>query len=83
MLNKKYSNFKEEPYHRKLKHKKHSSKTYQNPSLKKLNQKEIKCFKCGKKGHIAPNCKVKEIIANLVIEKHLKQQMINSIKIKS
>ena len=40
-------------------------------------------FKCGKKGHIAPNCKVKEIIADLDIRKRLKQQMINIIKIES
>ena len=31
-------------------------------------------------GHIAPNCKVKEIIADLDIGKFLKKQMINLIK---
>ena len=83
MPNKKYSNFKEEPYYRKSKHKKHSNKTHQNSSSKKNDKKEIKCFKCGKKGHITSNCRVKEIIANLDVRKHLKQQMINLIKTKS
>ena len=73
---KKYSNFIEEPYYRKSKHKKHSN---ENSSSKKKDKKYIKCFKCGKKGHIAPNCKVKEIIADLDIGKCLKKQMINII----
>lgn len=40
----------------------------------------MKCFKYGRKGHIAPNYRVKEIIANLGIGKSLKQQMVNLIK---
>ena len=36
-----------------------------------------------KKGHIAPNCKIKEIIGNLDVGKHLKQQMIYLIKTES
>ena len=83
MPNKKYSNFKEKPYYRKSKHKKHSNKTHQNSSSKKNDKKEIKCFKCGKKGHITSNCRVKKIIANLDARKHLKQQMINLIKTES
>ena len=55
--NKKYSKFKEEPFYRKLKHKKH--KKYQNFPAKKNDEKYIKCIKCGKNGHIAPNCKIK------------------------
>ena len=31
-------------------------------------------------GHIAPNCKIKEIIAELDVGRRLKQQMINLIK---
>ena len=81
--NKNYSNFKEEPYYRKPKHKKHSNKTHQTSYSKKTNKKEIECFKCGKKEHITPNCRVKEIIANLDVGKHLKQQMINLIKTES
>ena len=37
-------------------------------------------FQIWQKGHIAPNCKIKEIIANLDIGKRLKQRMINLIK---
>ena len=72
-LNKKYSNFKEEPFYRKPKHKKYSNKKYQNFPPKKKDKEDIKCFKCGKKGHIAPNCKVKEIIVDLDIGKRLKK----------
>ena len=82
-FNKKYSNFKEKPYYKKSKHRKHSNKTHQTSYSKKTDKKEIKCFKCGKKGHIAPSCRVKEIIENLDKGKHLKQQMINLIKIES
>ena len=60
--NKKYSNFKEEPFYRKPKHKKHSNKKYQNFSSKKMDEKDIKYFKCGKKGHITPNDKIKIIL---------------------
>ena len=52
-------------------------------STKKVDKEDIKCFKCGKKGHIAQNCRVKEIITNLDIGKCLKQQMINLIKTES
>lgn len=60
-----------------------NSGLYQNFPPKKKDKEDIKCFKCGKKGHIAPNSKVKEIIANLDITKHLKKQMINLIKTES
>ena len=82
-LNKKYSNFKEESYYRRPKHKKHSNKKYQNSSSKKIDKQDIKCFKYGKRGHITPNCKVKEIIADLDVGKCLKHQMINLIKTES
>ena len=46
---KKHSNFKEEPYYKKQKHRKYSNKSQQNPSIKKTNKREIKCFKCGRR----------------------------------
>ena len=78
---KKYSKFKEEPFYRKPKYKKH--KKYQNFYSKKNDEKDIKCFKCGKMGYIAPNCKIKEIIVDLDIGRHLKRQMTNLIKTES
>ena len=81
-LSKKYSKFKEESFYKKPKHKKYSNKKYQNTS-KKVDKEDVECFKCGKKGHTTPNCKIKEIIADLDIGKRLKQQMINLIKTKS
>ena len=61
---------------------KQNIKKYQNTS-KKLDKEDVKCFKCGKKRHMAPNCKIKEIIVDLDVGKCLKQQMINLIKIES
>ena len=60
-----------------------SIKKYQNFPSKKKEEKDIKCFKRGKKRHIAPNCKIKEIIVELDIGKYLKRQMINLIKTES
>ena len=34
-------------------------KISQKSNEQKSNKKEVRCFKCGKKGHIAPNCKNK------------------------
>ena len=48
--NKKFLRKKEKPY------KKFKS---QKTNEQKSNKKEVRCFKCGQKGHIAPNCKNK------------------------
>ena len=51
--NKKFTNKKEKPY---KKFKKFKS---QKSNDQKSNKKEVRYFKCGQKGHIAPNCKNK------------------------
>ena len=57
---KKLKNKKEKPYKKFKKFKSQKSKE------QKSNKKQIRCFKCGQKGHIAPNCKNK---VNVLLEK--------------
>ena len=46
---------------RKYKSHKYKSHKYKSQNLNKPHKREIKCFKCGKIGHIAPNCRKKKI----------------------
>ena len=50
---KKFKNKKDKPYKKFKKFKSHKTKDQIS------NKKEVRCFKCGQKGHIAPNCKNK------------------------
>ena len=51
--NKKFTKKKEKPYKKFNKFKSHHTNN------QKSNKKEVRCFKCGQKGHITPNCKNK------------------------
>ena len=48
---KKFKNKKEKPYKK--------FKNFKKSNDHKTNKKEVRCFECGQKGHIAPNCKNK------------------------
>ena len=62
----------------------YSNKPYRNSFKQVKEKREINVsIVAKKKGHIALDYKVKKIIGNLNIGKHLKQQMINRIKTES
>ena len=66
--------------HKNLKEKsKHERYKGKENYFKKRFNREIKCFKCGQKGHIAPNYPFKKKIQNLEIDEDLKIQIIDLI----
>ena len=62
--NKSYSN----QDHPKKNYRKHKSHKYKSQYLPKTHKKDIKCFKCGKIGHIAPNSRKQKI--NVLYDKN-------------
>ena len=58
-FNKKSSNNRNPVDHRKYKSHRYKSQKSQDPT--KPHKREIRCFKCGQKGHIAPNCRKQKI----------------------
>ena len=57
---KKQKHYKEKPYKKFKKFKSHKSND-QTQKTHKKHKKEVRCFKCGQKGHIAPNCRKNKV----------------------
>ena len=57
---KKQKIYREKPY-KKFKKFKPQNLTDQKQKFHKKHKKEVRCFKCGQKGHIAPNCKKQKV----------------------
>jgi hypothetical protein len=55
-------------------------KKYDN---KKFDKKKTKCFKCGKYGHFANNCKVKQKINQLQINDKEKEELHNLLELRN
>lgn len=83
---------KQEKYYRSKHRKSKSSKKYSNykgkkkqnyrkskEHLKRKYKKVIKCFKCGKKEHVALDCKIKEIIEDLDIGRSQKRLQMRQV----
>ena len=59
---KKQKHYKEKPYKKYKKFKSHKPNDQKQISHKK-HKREVRCFKCGQKGHIAPNCRKQKLNA--------------------
>ena len=58
---KQQKHFKEKPYKKYKKFKGHKTSPDQKQKSHKKHKKEVRCFKCGQKGHIAPNCRKQKV----------------------
>jgi hypothetical protein len=62
---------------------KKSNKNYKRYDNKKFDKKKTKCFKCGKYGHFANDCKVKQKINQLQINDKEKEDLYNLLELKN
>ena len=70
LLLKKFKNKKEKPYKK--------FKNFKKSNDHKTNKKKVRCFKCGQKGHIAPNCKNKVNVLSDKEEEYYSENNISS-----
>jgi hypothetical protein len=81
---KKKKNFQPNEYYNKnKKFSKKSNKNYKKYYNKKFDKKKTKCFKCGKYGHFANNCKVKQKINQLQINDKEKEELYNLLELRN
>jgi hypothetical protein len=81
---KKRKNFQPNEYYNKnKKFSKKSNKNYKKYDNKKFDKKKTKCFKCGKYGHFANDCKVKQKINQLQINDKEKKDLYKFLELRN
>jgi hypothetical protein len=81
---KKRKNFQPNEYYNKNKRfSKKSNKHYKKYDNKKFDKKKTKCFKCGKYGHFANDCKVKQKINQLQINDKEKEELYKLLELRN
>jgi hypothetical protein len=81
---KKKKNFQPNEYYNKNKRfSKKSNKNYKRYDNKKFDKKKTKCFKCGKYGHFANDCKVKQKKNQLQINDKEKEELYNLFELRN
>ena len=81
---KKRKNFQPNEYYNKNKRfSKKSNKHYKKYDNKKFDKKKTKCFKCGKYGHFANDCKVKQKINQLQINDKEKEDLYKILELRN
>ena len=72
-----------EYYNKNKRFSKKSNKHYKKYDNKKFDKKKTKCFKCGKYGHFANDCKVKQKINQLQINDKEKEELYKLLELRN